>query len=413
MTLKSFKISFLDFRKVLKYDSVEFCLKMTGRIFIQNDWNQSIREKGEKTWVSFKVEGSNSVQGNLASNGLNEQGKAVISASSGFEIVQLSKRSIFIQYVSNGFNVARQFFSPSQTFSMHQKAVRSLDTTQGGLGASTDDEERLLIWTTENGDIRRTLNQKDGHFGDINDCKFFPSGIVLLTAGSDTQLKIWSVGDGRCGATLIGHRAGVLDTAIVERGKNIVSSSRDGTVKLWHVGTQTVIHSFEPEGGCINCCSIYGQTSENLSKDGKEFGTEGKFTFVGGENGKLVGYNLFEREKIFDKQHDSPLNCIANFNEKILCCGFQSGKILCYDLRQLNNPIYKIDDGRGAILSCKLHSKNMFFSCSDGSVFGINNQFENIAELTGSDCDPIYSLSSDDTYLYASCRDGCIRKYQL
>lgn len=386
---------------------------MADRIFIQSDWNQSIREHGEKTWISLKLGGQNSIQGSLKSDGLNGQGEPIISASNGFEVVQLSKRSIVVQYNSNGINLSRQFYAPSQTFSIHQKAVRSLDTTPGGLGASTDDEEKLIVWTTESGDIRRTLNEKDGHFNDINNCKFFPSGIVLLTAGSDTRLKIWSIEDGRCGATLTGHKAGVLDTAIVERGKNIVSSSRDGTVKVWHVGTQTAIHSFEPEGGCINCCSIKGETTESISNDNKEFGLEGKYVFVGGESGKIVGYNLSQREKIFDKQHNSSSNCIAYLNENVLCSGFQDGTILYYDLRQFDNPIYKIDGGRGAVLSCKLHSKNMFFSNSDGSVFAVNDQLENIAELTGSDCDPIYSLSSDGTYIYTSCRDGCVRKYQL
>ena len=39
-------------------------------------------------------------------------------------------------------------------------------------------------------------------------CKFFPSGIVVLSAGADTQVKIWSAETGKEAATITGHRAG-------------------------------------------------------------------------------------------------------------------------------------------------------------------------------------------------------------
>ena len=50
--------------------------------------------------------------------------------------------------------------------------------------------------------------QLDGHFGDVYTCRFFPSGIVILTGGADMQLKIWSAETGQCAATLRGHLAG-------------------------------------------------------------------------------------------------------------------------------------------------------------------------------------------------------------
>ena len=53
--------------------------------------------------------------------------------------------------------------------------------------------------------IQRELT---GHFGDVYSCRFFPSGLVILTGGADTQLKIWSAENGQCAATLTGHKAG-------------------------------------------------------------------------------------------------------------------------------------------------------------------------------------------------------------
>jgi len=50
----------------------------------------------------------------------------------------------------------------------------------------------------------------EGHYGDVYTCRFFPSGVVILSGGADTQLKIWSAETGQCAATLIGHSAGIV-----------------------------------------------------------------------------------------------------------------------------------------------------------------------------------------------------------
>ena len=43
---------------------------------------------------------------------------------------------------------------------------------------------------------------------DVETCRFFPSGIVVLSGGADMRLKIWSAQDGTCPRTLIGHTGG-------------------------------------------------------------------------------------------------------------------------------------------------------------------------------------------------------------
>ena len=78
----------------------------------------------------------------------------------------------------------------------------------------------MVVWETNTGLIRRKL---EGHAGDIYNVQLFPSGIVVLSSGADMRIKIWSGEDGSCPVTLIGHSAAVTQTAIVERGRNIVS----------------------------------------------------------------------------------------------------------------------------------------------------------------------------------------------
>ncbi len=60
---------------------------------------------------------------------------------------------------------------------------------------------------------------------------------------------------------LFGCVIGVTDTAVVERGRNIVSVARDGTAKLWDVGQKTCLATMTELGGVINGCALGPATS--------------------------------------------------------------------------------------------------------------------------------------------------------
>lgn len=87
-----------------------------------------------------------------------------------------------------------------------------------------------------------------------------------LKGGADHKLRVWSLVDGSCAQTMFSHTAGVTGLAIVERGRNILcmllfdgwndenvklkacfclflACSRDGSVKLWDVGTNQVLRN--------------------------------------------------------------------------------------------------------------------------------------------------------------------------
>ncbi len=49
---------------------------------------------------------------------------------------------------------------------------------------------------------------------------------------------------------------GILDTAIVDKGRNVVSCGRDGTARLWDVGQGSMLTTFSELGGIVNSCSI-------------------------------------------------------------------------------------------------------------------------------------------------------------
>ena len=68
-------------------------------------------------------------------------------------------------------------------------------------------------------------------------------------------LKVWDAVEGVLACSLKGHRAGVLSQCIIDRGRNVVSASRDGSVKLWEISSQQCVRTFELAAGAVNDCA--------------------------------------------------------------------------------------------------------------------------------------------------------------
>lgn len=117
-------------------------------------------------------------------------------------------------------------------------------------------------------DIDCNKKELTGHILDVDVAKFFPSGKVILSGGADLALKIWSLeNDGLCAAQLKGHKRGkmliilayfegVTSCDFVDRGRNVVSCSKDGQAILWNVPTQEVIHKWSSNNE-LNSCSLF------------------------------------------------------------------------------------------------------------------------------------------------------------
>ncbi|KAH3738336.1 proteasomal ATPase-associated factor 1-like [Dreissena polymorpha] len=388
------------------------------RMILQNDFNLALREPDGRAWITFKCTGQESVHSHLRATGLSETGP-VVTGSDGFSVQQLGDRSISVIYENDDTCMTRHFIAPAATYtSIHnqRKSIHCLDVSPGGLGVSTDTQGLLKVWETQSGDVRRQL---DGHFGDVYTCRFFPSGVVILTGGADMQLKVWSAETGQCATTMKGHLAGILDTAIVDRGRNIVSCGRDGTARLWDCGSQQCLGTIETGGGNVNCCALQSVCddinlgSPVIAASDKEVGTQDKLLALGCDGRALQGYGLHSRTKVFDLDCHDAVNTCAFISEMCLVCGTQDGHITVTDIRNVRVPLKEWKESRNAILSMCPYKGGFFTSTGDGSCFYVNKNHDTILELCGSDCDPVYRTVTDGRFIYTGCRDSNIRKYSL
>ena len=248
-------------------------------------------------------------------------------------------------------------------------------------------------------------NPFQGHVSDITSCRFFPSQQVILSASLDMTLRIWGL-DGSNPMTLKGHGGGVLDTGIISRGRNVVSCSRDGSLKLWEVSSGQVIHSFQPHLGPLYslslnsypCLSDKNQMSTDSShlQDAREVDTGDKRVFVGGHNG-LYGLDLGSKQSIYSLSSESPI-CSVDFDGKYIVYGNVNGIVTILDASHMASPLYEFQRSNASIENVKLcRLKDMdcvLVTSSDGSCALIDFIHSHIVfELTGSDRDNLKACS--------------------
>ena len=69
----------------------------------------------------------------------------------------------------------------------------------------------------------------------------------------DQTLKVWDLGSGRELRTLSGHTEGVSAVAVTPDGQRAVSTSDDGTLKVWDLETEEVLATFTCDNEALLC----------------------------------------------------------------------------------------------------------------------------------------------------------------
>ncbi|SMN22529.1 similar to Saccharomyces cerevisiae YGL004C RPN14 Proteasome-interacting protein involved in the assembly of the base subcomplex of the 19S proteasome regulatory particle (RP) [Maudiozyma saulgeensis] len=202
----------------------------------------------------------------------------------------------------------------------------------------------------ENYDLEREF--ENIHSSDITSAKFFPSAEVILSASSDMQLKILSVEDGSNPRTFAGHTSTVTGSVIVGRGRNVLSSSKDGTIRLWECGSGSNIHSFtrrENPSDSVNSISLRSESGSNstmeTSDKNLEYETEGKTIFGGHTSGVVTVFDIFSKKQLLQLPSEFMSSCTSvsadpkEFNHVV--AGYENGTVAIWDIRYPNSCVSK------------------------------------------------------------------------
>ncbi|VDL72948.1 unnamed protein product [Nippostrongylus brasiliensis] len=276
------------------------------------------------------------------------------------------------------------------------------------------------------------LRDLEGHVMDVYKCRFFPSGLVILSGGIDMSVRVWSVETGTCPRTFKGHTSGwylgeksfdnsreacfaaVSDLAIIGVGREVLSCSHDGTIVKWLCQDGSVQEQWRPEAGPCNAIAI--------SSDFTMFA-------VACEERKCVVYSVSGPMLSTIATDNVPTAvCIDCDYYHIVYIGDEQGMVSVYDAKT-KSFICRLKTDRAGVIKIMAREEGLFVAFSsvipltvvvvgDGSMCCYARDFSPnevcpLYEFTGSDCDPIYDFCFNKKHLFTACRDGVVRRYRI
>lgn len=157
---------------------------------------------------------------------------------------------------------------------------------------SGSEDGTIKIWDHESGEYIRTLK---GHTNTVHNVSFTPSGTHLASCSADLSIKIWDfTSQYNCLRTLRGHDhtisairflplinteslraspeqsnpSGTGVTSLVAQSKQLLSASRDQTVKIWDLETGFCDATLTDHSDWVRCLAV--QASEPTASDTDE-----------------------------------------------------------------------------------------------------------------------------------------------
>ncbi|KAI1796658.1 WD40 repeat-like protein [Ganoderma leucocontextum] len=156
------------------------------------------------------------------------------------------------------------------------------------------------------------------HLSTATSPRFFPSSRVVLTSGADFSLSIlpadppessqYTTTKVNAARTLRGHTCTVTCTGIIARSRNILSGSKDGTVRLWDI----------PSG--VQICSLAAGANHFVPV----------LAFSTGEQWKEADGNP-DHSPDSDASITDPRE--VDTSDKVVCCALQDSSFELFDLR--------------------------------------------------------------------------------
>lgn len=106
--------------------------------------------------------------------------------------------------------------------------------------------------------------------GEVSDCAWAPDGGQIVSASRDNTLRIWDADSGMCLRTLRGHARWVRACAWAPHREQIVSASSDMTLRIWDAESGMCLRTLSGHENAVTSCAwcSSGGVIASSSEDG-------------------------------------------------------------------------------------------------------------------------------------------------
>jgi WD40 repeat protein len=117
--------------------------------------------------------------------------------------------------------------TPPGPINVVQCVVFSPDNKLLAVGGS---DAQIHLFGVPEGKLARSM---PGHTSSVTGIQFHPGGALLVSSSKDRTLKLWNPANGQMLKSLEGHTAWVQGVTFFAQGTRMASVGADGTVRLW------------------------------------------------------------------------------------------------------------------------------------------------------------------------------------
>ncbi|KAJ7071782.1 WD40-repeat-containing domain protein [Mycena belliarum] len=332
------------------------------------------------------------------------------------------------------FTPAHQYADPTRANPQHPHRITAFDVAPDGSQFATgflDGSVHIYGTEMKNPPVETAFGKP--HKSTTTSLQFFPSSRVLLSAGADFTLCVLPADPAPSSSaltparTFTGHRRAITSTAIVARGRNIVSAALDGTVRLWDVSSGEKIHVLAAGGGSyapVNSMSLGARATAALpaaapaaaAPDPREVDTADKLVFCALQTNSFEAFDLGARAPVHASMPGAaPLTAIDYAPaHSLLATGSAAGVVEVFDTRALGTPVAAFTRGEAGVVGLRFagDGQALVVGTADGLAFvaGIS-PLRVGAELVGADCDPVRGLCVVGRDVWSAADDGIVRRY--
>ncbi|KAH9935945.1 WD40 repeat-like protein [Epithele typhae] len=353
-------------------------------------------------------------------------------------------------------------YSSPEDIRKQGKQITAFDVAPNGTQFATGYQDGSVVVRPSSSSTSTPSVISKAHLSTVTSIRFFPSSRVLLTGGVDFSLSILSAEPSDTPAgyettratpvrTLRGHTRAITSTGIVARGRNVLSGSKDGSLRLWDVPTSAQIRTLA--AGTNRFIPILALSTGERWKpdahatdadgtpaeapDGREVETNDKVVFCALQDGSFELFDLRTKRAEFRSPPGaaglrSALQSIAYGPEDhLLVTGSASGFVSVHDTRTLGEgPITTFRRNSAPIEDINFASlSETSFSLGAPSFTGVGVAVATEdglpyvadvrpngplvrAELVGTDCDQVRFVRVIGGDVWTAADDGVVRRYE-